>query len=88
MSDGKKSFVYVKGDASKTPVDPKAQPVGTDLVLVLASGKEVEVKAGLFRPADEAAAAARKASMGPTEDAELFADKNKVQAKLARKLAK
>ena len=72
MNDRKKSFVYVKSDATKTPVDPKVQATGTDLVFVLASGKEIEVKAGFFKPVDDAASADRKISMGPEEENSLL----------------
>ena len=85
MTEAKKSFVYVKGDASKTPVDPKAQGLGTDLVMVLVSGKEVDLKSGFFKTVDEAAVAARKASMGPEEEGALAAKKAKALAKKSKK---
>ena len=81
MSAAKESFVYVKGDTAKKPVDPAKQPEGTDLVMVLASGKEIDLKDGFFQPVDEAAVAARKASMGPAEVAKLAEDKAKAKAK-------
>ena len=42
------SFVYVAGDANKTPVDLASQPQGTDLVFV-SNGHETPVVAGTFR---------------------------------------
>jgi hypothetical protein len=43
------SFVYVLGDATKTPVDFSAQAAGTRLVLVTEGGSEYEIVAGVTR---------------------------------------
>jgi hypothetical protein len=40
------SFVYVTGDRKKTPVDPGTQPQGTELTLVLESGREIPYAQG------------------------------------------
>jgi hypothetical protein len=46
MSEAKKSFIYVTGDAAKTPVNPKTQPLGTKLTLVTLKGREMPMVAG------------------------------------------
>lgn len=48
-------FVYVMGDAAKTPVDPKAQPVGTVLVFVSEWGQETPAVKGKTVTKDKAA---------------------------------
>jgi hypothetical protein len=79
-----KSFVYLKGDEKKAAIDPAAQKAGVEMVLVLPSGKEIEVKAGEFKLVDKKAVEDRKAAMGPEEE---NADKGLMEAKKARKLA-
>ena len=46
-------FVYVFGDANKTPVDFNAQPVGTRCVLVTPGGQEYEVFVGTSKVVGE-----------------------------------
>lgn len=69
MATESKKFVYVKGDEAKAHVDPSTQAKGTELVLVLSSGKEVSFKAGDVKFADKEAAAAYKAANGEAEAA-------------------
>lgn len=52
------SFIYVTGDASKTPVDPKSQPLGTKLTLVTKQGREIPLVAGQLTENDPSKRAA------------------------------
>ncbi len=41
-----KPFVYVSGDKTKTPIDPKTQKMGTKLIQVTPKGRDVPITVG------------------------------------------
>ena len=64
------TFIYADGDATKTPVDPAAQPVNAKLVLVTESGREVPFLAGkrMSNDADAVKAAFAAARANPRHE--------------------